>query len=83
MKNCCAGKDVEMPVVRLGTGGYGSTKNKSCPIQPEHWNVSEGEINAQKWLSVGGTGFDSANGYESKSGVAADDIAIITLLSSV
>lgn len=63
--------NVYMPVVRLGTGGYGATKNKSCPVQPEHWNVSEGQINAQKWLAVGGTGFDSANGYESKAGVAA------------
>ena len=63
--------NTEMPIVRLGTGGYGATKNKSCPIQPEHWNVSEGTINAIKWLEVGGTGFDSAKGYESAPGVAA------------
>eukprot|EP01084_Bolivina_argentea_P258103 434992_1 len=63
--------NVEMPVVRLGTGGYGPTKNKSCPVQPEHWNVSEGFINAVKYLEVGGYGFDSAKGYESAPGVAA------------
>eukprot|EP01084_Bolivina_argentea_P170716 295834_1 len=59
--------DVEMPIVRLGTGGYGTAKNASA-TQPEHWNATEGYTNAIKWLQLGGTGFDSAHGYQSYPG---------------
>ena len=60
---------LEMPILRLGTGGY--EKGRSPEAHPEHWNVSEGFINTLKWFSLGGVRWDTSNTYESQPGVAA------------
>jgi len=59
----------EIPVVRLGTGGY--TAAKSPEATPEHWNATEGYINTIKWFNIGGRGVDTANTYQSFPGVAS------------
>ena len=61
-----ADKNVSMPVIGIGTGGYAS--NNTSP-HGEYWNDSVAEIAISNWLKLGGRRIDTANSYNDQVGI--------------
>lgn len=60
-----AQNDVWMPIVGLGTGGYG----KPDGTGGEYWGPEQGHNATLQWLKLGGRRIDSANNYLSQAGI--------------
>eukprot|EP00045_Choanoeca_perplexa_P017104 m.241980 g.241980 ORF g.241980 m.241980 type:complete len:330 (-) comp17451_c0_seq1:65-1054(-) len=65
LKNA-ARADVEMPMLGLGTFGYGTTPEGQGG---EYWNQSLGHNATLEWLKLGGRRIDSAHSYHTQLGV--------------
>lgn len=64
LKNAAHG-EVLMPVVGLGTGGYGEPDGKGG----EYWGPEQGHNATVAWLQMGGRRIDSADNYLSRDGI--------------
>jgi len=60
-----AASGIEMPVIGLGTGAYGSAGNKNG----EHWTNDIAEKAVIEWLALGGRRIDTSNDYGTQKGV--------------
>lgn len=58
--------DVLMPVVGLGTGGYG----KSDGTGGEYWGPEQGQKATFEWLKLGGRRIDTSAEYGSRDGIS-------------
>ena len=63
--------DVIMPVVGLGTGGYGYPNGTSG----EHWGPEQAHNATLAWLKLGGRRIDTADNYGSSDGVGTGWVA--------
>lgn len=66
LKNAVHG-DIYMPVVGLGTGGYGNANGEGG----EYWGSELGHNATLTWLKVGGRLIDSAGSYLSRDGIGS------------
>ena len=57
--------EVLMPVVGLGTGGYGTPEGKGG----EYWGPEQGHNATVAWLKAGGRRIDTADNYDSRDGI--------------
>lgn len=57
--------EVLMPVVGLGTGGYGGPDGKGG----EYWGPEQGHNATVEWLKAGGRRIDTADNYGSRDGI--------------
>lgn len=57
--------DVLMPVVGLGTGGYGQPDGTGG----EYWGPEQGHNATVEWLKLGGRRIDTSDDYESRDGI--------------
>jgi diketogulonate reductase-like aldo/keto reductase len=63
--------EVLMPVVGLGTFGYGRPNGS----RGEYWGPVQGYNSTLAWLKMGGRRLDSSAGYDSRDGVGAGWVA--------
>ncbi|CAF1634672.1 unnamed protein product [Adineta ricciae] len=63
--------EVLMPVVGLGTGGYGSANGSGG----EYWGPEQGHNATVAWLNMGGRRIDSSDDYASRDGVGTGWVA--------
>jgi 2,5-diketo-D-gluconate reductase B len=63
--------EVLMPVVGLGTGGYGNPSG----TDGEYWGPEQGHNSTVAWLQLGGRRIDIAYGYGSRDGVGTGWVA--------
>jgi glycerol 2-dehydrogenase (NADP+) len=63
--------EVLMPVVGLGTGGYGNPNG----TDGEYWGPEQGHSSTVAWLKLGGRRIDTAYGYSSRDGVGTGWVA--------
>jgi diketogulonate reductase-like aldo/keto reductase len=63
--------EVLMPVVGLGTGGYGEPDGSGG----EYWGNEQGHNATVAWLKMGGRRIDTSNDYASRDGVGTGWIA--------
>ncbi|CAF1455016.1 unnamed protein product [Adineta steineri] len=63
--------EVLMPVVGLGTGGYGNPNG----TEGEYWGPEQGHNSTVAWLKLGGRRIDTAYGYGSRDGVGTGWVA--------
>ena len=57
--------EVLMPVVGLGTGGYGTPEGKGG----EYWGPEQGHNATVAWLKAGGRRIDTSDDYASRDGI--------------
>ena len=60
-----------MPVVGLGTGGYGQPDGTGG----QYWGVEQGHNATVAWLKIGGRRIDSSGDYASRDGIGTGWIA--------
>jgi diketogulonate reductase-like aldo/keto reductase len=70
LKNAVHG-EVLMPVVGLGTGGYGQPDGSGG----EYWGTERGHNATVAWLKMGGRRIDTSNDYASRDGIGTGWIA--------
>jgi diketogulonate reductase-like aldo/keto reductase len=63
--------EVLMPVVGLGTGGYGNSSGEGGEV----WDPEQGHNATVAWLKLGGRRIDSADNYKSQPGIGTGWIA--------
>jgi diketogulonate reductase-like aldo/keto reductase len=63
--------EVLMPVVGLGTGGYGQPDGSGG----EYWGQEQGHNATVAWLKMGGRRIDTAGKYESRDGIGTGWVA--------
>ncbi len=63
--------EVLMPVVGLGTGGYGHDNGTGGEV----WNPEQGHNATVQWLKLGGRRIDTSDNYKSEPGVGTGWIA--------
>ena len=63
--------EVLMPVVGLGTGGYGQPNGTGG----EFWGPEQGHNATVAWLKLGGRRIDTADNYESQDGIGTGWVA--------
>ena len=63
--------EVLMPVVGLGTGGYG----KPDGTGGEYWGPEQGHNATLQWLQIGGRRIDSSDNYGSRDGIGTGWVA--------
>jgi len=64
LKNAVHG-DVYMPVIGLGTGGYGTVNGEGG----DYWGPERGHNATVTWLKMGGRRIDTSNNYVSRDGI--------------
>jgi diketogulonate reductase-like aldo/keto reductase len=63
--------EVFMPVVRLGTGGYGQPNSTGG----EYWGPEQGHNATLAWLRLGGRRIDTSDSYDSRDGIGTGWVA--------
>lgn len=63
--------DVHMPIVGLGTGGYGQRDGSGG----EYWGCEQGHNATLAWLRLGGRRIDTSDDYTSRDGVGTGWVA--------
>ncbi|CAF4221508.1 unnamed protein product, partial [Adineta steineri] len=63
--------EVLMPVVGLGTGGYGEPDGSGA----EYWGPEQGHNATLAWLKMGGRRIDTSNDYASRDGIGTGWVA--------